>query len=202
MGEPVTQSVQLGDTTLRPAEFEKLVTEMLTRNATVPGRRPETQRAQWAPLTQVPPAKSYTMRELPRSRAPAAATRTFRSAILIGSAQTAAVLAASQIVINTRSDLSAFDLATGQRVWSQSVGGEAAKTGQWWLVPMHPLFAGKKIFARRLLAAGPELVCIADNKLLWRSPRTDLVASDPCLLGDRLLAVTFARRSRKCCNFR
>jgi outer membrane protein assembly factor BamB len=57
---------------------------------------------------------------------------------------------------------------------------------------MHPLAAGNKVFARRLLATGPELICVADGKLLWRSPKNELVASDPCLLGDRLLAVTFA----------
>jgi outer membrane protein assembly factor BamB len=192
-GEPVTEPVQLGETTLRPSEFEKLVTQMLTRNATTIGNRRATQQLQWEPPTSVPLAKTYTLQKLaaienPAGRDPNSA---LRDVDWVG-AQIGATFAPPQMLINTRSDLSAYDLVSGQRVWTYSAGGESAKATQWAMVPMHPLAAGNKVFARRLLSTGPELICVVDGKLLWRSPKNELVASDPCLLGDRLLAVTFA----------
>ncbi|MDA1016614.1 MAG: PQQ-like beta-propeller repeat protein [Planctomycetota bacterium] len=94
------------------------------------------------------------------------------------------------LFVSNRFQVVAFGLNDGKKrqAWTMAQPGTAH---DWTLLPMSPLIAGNRIYVRWLTAAGPELVCLDrnSNKVIWSKKADGYVASDPVLLGGRLMTL-------------
>jgi len=195
-GEPVATDVRLGDVEIPAAAFERLVRDTLAgagRESADVLSAPQTAAA----VEQLPPPAVYEA--VPRARQEAIAGRDpaafpRRDLDLLG-AQTAVVLAAPHLIVNSRFSLAAFDADTGRRAWQRTMDFDQGRTYAWPLVTFRPVVTGPVTLARRLAGWGPELVCLetVSGELRWRSPRNEIVASDPLVLADRIVAVTLSQ---------
>ena len=101
--------------------------------------------------------------------------------------------AGSLLYVSNRYQVLCYDLEARTRRWASDIGGEQGEAHGWPGAAFVPLVEGSRLFARRLTARGPELVCIdtADGKIIWRTQAVTL-ASDPVLQAGTLVAVTLA----------
>jgi len=186
-GQPPTEPVELGEATLEPEAFERLVADV----------RSHAQPASFSPdvsLRADLPPRQYALErrgtvDLTTLRDLAGMCRRDWDPLTAG---LSATVAGGQLIVNARGDVQAFDWASGRPAWRVPLGGEAGKTLLWPRARMQPVVAGKRVYVRRLLAAGVELAALEAGQLRWRSPKGQIVASDPILLGERVLAATFA----------
>lgn len=192
-GAPVTEAVQLNDTVLEAAEFERLVTRVRTERA-VRASDVEGGPSQKPQVEHVPPPQAYALRRwlpLEGEVGTNAGPDPTRDVDFIA-AQTSMTWVSGMLIVSNRFQVSAFDTTKPERRWTAPLEGAAGRTHDWSAVPMRPLVAGKRLFVRRLLKDGPELTCldIESGKRQWRSLPGDIVASDPVLQGGRLMALT------------
>jgi outer membrane protein assembly factor BamB len=191
VGQPVTDPVEIGHSLIEPDEFERTVAEMKARATSQPSSRRPSQ-APWE-LLPAGPLKPHRYR-----------SRTLGQLTLRGkqkswpsggfeldelAAETSLVPTSQALVVVTRRDLTAFDRTSGKQLWAVSIGSDDAS---WPLVPSRPTSDGSRLFVRRLRQSSCELLCVADGKLAWQSHDLSL-ASDPVVLGSRVLAATLAR---------
>lgn len=194
-GDPPTSSVVLGELTLSPAEFERTVSELRARapevelGAQTAGGATGDVSASPLPMPSRFKTATFAKIEGDLGKAPEQVPR--RDVDYLG-AQTSLTFAGERMIFANRFQITAYELKDKKFVWRAGLGGEAGRTYQLPLVPMPPIVVEDRIFARRLTAAGPELVCLrtSDGAVQWRSPRGDVVASDPLIAADRVLAVT------------
>jgi hypothetical protein len=195
-GTPPTGNVRLGDSVLSPTEFERVVSTLRNR-AEAPSASSRVVAPQVGPFAAKtwPAATSYKLNKWAdldgdvgiKSEPP-------KKNVDYHADQIAVVFAAGRMLVSNRFQVAAYDLKDGKRVWRTGLGSEQGRTFEWAGMPMTPLPVDDRIFVRRLTSKGPELACLnqSDGRLLWRTPRGEIVASDPLLVGDRLLAVTLS----------
>ncbi|MBL8830248.1 MAG: PQQ-binding-like beta-propeller repeat protein [Planctomycetaceae bacterium] len=192
-GVPVTGDVRLGDVDLPAVAFERLVQESLRgaeRNVVDDLSEPDAM----APLASLPKPSVFAAVKTgvidgTAGRDPASFAR--RDLDELG-AQTSVVIAPPNLLVNSRFAVAAFSLDKGERIWQRPMDADHGRTHSWPLVAMRPLVAGPVTFARRIAAWGPELIALdnATGDLRWRSPKNEIVASDPLVLTGRVAAVT------------
>lgn len=195
-GAPPTGSVRLGDTVFSPTEFERVVSTLRNR-AGAPSASSRVVAPTTGPVAAKtwPAATSYKFQKWADFDGDAGrSSETPKKSLDYQARQIAVAFAADRMLVSNRFQVSAYDLKDGKRAWRTSLSAEQGKTWDWLGLPMPPLLADERIYVRRLTAQGPELACLnqADGRVLWRTNRGEVVASDPLLVGDRLLAVTLA----------
>jgi hypothetical protein len=194
VGTAPQTSLRFGETTLSPAEFERVVSTLRGR-AAAPTARAHSATAVYPPthIAQLPPATSYKLKpwavldgDVGKNPDPP------RKEFDYVAAQTAVAFANGRMLVSNRFQTAAYDLKDGKRVWRTSLGNEQGRTHQWPGVAMTPVVVDDLLYVRRLPTAGPELACldVRDGRVVWRSPRGEIVASDPLVTGDRVTAVT------------
>lgn len=195
VGEPPTMPLRLGDATVSPAEFERVVSTLRGRTA-VPNATSHVRAPSYPPLRidAWPDATSYRLQAWAKLDGDAGKSpdQPPRKEVDYVAAQTAVAFTPRQMLVSNRFQLAAYDLADGKLAWRAQLGNEQGRTYQWLGVPMMPVVVDGRIFVRRLLAGGPELAALAeaDGRVLWRSPRGEIIASDPLVAGDRVWVVT------------
>ncbi|MCA9245586.1 MAG: PQQ-binding-like beta-propeller repeat protein [Planctomycetales bacterium] len=97
------------------------------------------------------------------------------------------------LVAHNRFGITGYDLTSGQRRWHENLGDNKAETHAWPLAPFQPTIVGQRVFARRLLQAGPGLACIAlnDGKPVWKveAGENRFFVSDPVIAGQLVLVL-------------
>jgi outer membrane protein assembly factor BamB len=198
VGEPPTTSIELSDTRLSPAEFERLVSDMRQR-ATVgqSGERVAVagQSAGAAPLPARFTSKNWGRYDPSWGANP---NNVPYPDLDWAGQQVSVTVAPPLMIVNNRVELAAYDLASGERKWKAAADSPGAQAHQLPLVPMKPLVVDKRTFVRQLTKNGPELVAYDietgnDNKTgkpLWRSRPGDQVVSDPLWIEDELFVLT------------
>jgi outer membrane protein assembly factor BamB len=212
IGSPPLKSVVIGSATIDPAEFEKMVGEMLKRSSQRDESRPRGGMT-GADVPRAPPAMQYRTRRFAevdggvlgwnKSWKPAPGPDWVARGMAV--AVTAATAAGELLVVSNRSQLFALDRSTGRQRWQANFVKVGGHLPAWYWPPMHPLVVGQRIYVRRLAKTGPELACVdaRSGTVLWSSIPKDRdkkasrrnqpgshVASDPLLVDGKLLALT------------
>jgi len=195
-GDAPTTAVRLGDVDLAPTALERLVEQSL-RSAETESTDTASQSEPAETLATLPTPAAFTAKKLAKlepvgGRDPGSFPR--RDVDLLG-AQTAVTVVSLHAFINTRFAVSCFDLADGKQVWQRPMDADQGRSFSWPMIAMRPVVAGPMVLARRLAGWGPELACLdrTTGALHWRSPRNEIVASDPLVLSGRIAAVTLAQ---------
>lgn len=190
-GEPVTGTVDLGETTMDGAAFEKLVAEMRASHA----HRAQVKQNRNALAEHQEPAPAPTGFETKKwSRIDGDCGRDGRNSNAIDwyGRQIAVTHTDGLMIVSNRFQVAAYDANSGKRKWSTGLGGEQARTLGWLIEPMQPLVVGSRVYARRLTNKGPEIVAIEldSGKVLWRRRPEQYLASDPVFVQDELLVLS------------
>ncbi len=195
-GEPVKESVQFGEVTMPPAEFEALVAAMKRRSLSSPDIEP----AQ-TPLA-VPPPSGFEAHVLSRLDGPVGerpqddlGRRINQLRVPWADRQIATVVEDDTLYVANRFQIAAYKLPSGERVWqSQPPAGQMQRAQEWGLIPMRPLIVGERIYVRLLYSPSPLLVCLekSSGKLLWvgESRENEFLVSDPMLVQGRLVGLS------------
>lgn len=195
-GDAPAASVRLGDWTLTPAEFERTCRELRARAPQAEyGPRSASETATSELTSAVPPPARPILKKFATfdgdvgksfEQPPQRDVDYYRT-------QIATTFTAKRLIVSNRFQVAAFELADGKLAWRTALGGEQGRSYQWPRVAMPPVVVDDRLFVRRLTANGPELAClnVSDGRVAWRSPRGEVVASDPLVAGDRVLAVVF-----------
>jgi hypothetical protein len=183
--------VDLNGARLDPPAFEALVREM--REARAPGAMGSAPPA--AALPPAPPPARYAVRatfkrkgEEPRG----GDGKTFpRKEVDWRGRETAAAIAGDRLIVSNRFGATAFDIRSGEEVWSRVPEGERGRVHDWPLIAFRPLVLKDRLFIRFLGRQGPHLECLdlETGKPRWRSKPGRHVASDPLLGPDSVLAM-------------
>jgi outer membrane protein assembly factor BamB len=196
-GQPVTQSVQFGDLSMSPAEFEALVVEMRGR-----GNAATLSVVELAPAP-VPAAKRYEAHVRSRLDGPVGdkpqeevgERRTNQFRVPWADRQIATQVEGDVLYVTNHFQVAAYNLTNGQRMWqSQTPPGQIQRSQDWALIAMRPLITGNRVFARMLYSANPLIVCLekSSGKLLWsvEAPPREFFVSDPIIVQGQLGAVS------------
>ncbi|HEX3658686.1 MAG TPA: PQQ-binding-like beta-propeller repeat protein [Pirellulales bacterium] len=194
VGSPVEDAVQLGDEKITAREFEKMIDEMLAR-ATADRSRDDAQASSWRPLPPggVEPA-AYRLRRV----AHLATSQTKQPAVAEGvpwdavACETSLTLTAKAAIVSNPAEIAAYDRKTGQSLWKISGGPPPQRGHLWPPVAMRPAALDSVVLSRRWQSDNAQLVAIENGKIIWQTPPSVRVASDPLVLDDRVLAVTSA----------
>lgn len=94
------------------------------------------------------------------------------------------------LLTSNRFQVTAYDLASGQKVWNTGMKEEEGDAHNFPLLPMPPVVHAGKVYVRRLTRNGPELACLelATGNLLWNKRPGNHVLSDPLVIEDDLFA--------------
>lgn len=108
--------------------------------------------------------------------------------------QLAVVSDEQRLYVSNRFQLTAYNLADGQKSWSVQLGGEQGEAHHWPSVAARPLIVGDRLLVRRFLSAGPELVSLETQtgKIVWRTRPEKYVATDPVWMRQRIFVLTTA----------
>jgi len=200
VGKPIVQTVQLTDQRMDALEFEKLVANSLASRA---GTYPKPRR--WglpAPgSSEAPRPGEFRVRQRSRFDGEVGDPPQYRvrglhdHQVHWGDRQFAAAVEQDVMYVSNRFQVAAYDLANGQRKWqSPPAPGRRAHALHWPLVPMGPVIAGQRVFARQLNGDGPVLVCLERNhgQVVWAFQDKDAgdVISDPIVGQGELHALT------------
>lgn len=196
-GDPPTTSMKLGAWTLSPAEFERTVQELRAR---APEQEAGPRSASGVAVNQItsplPPPSRFTLKPFAKldgdvGRNPEQVPR--RDVDFLGP-QISTTFSAGRMIVSNRFQVLSLNVSDGKPAWRTSLGNEQGRTHSWSRVPMPPVVVDGRIFVRRLTAAGPELACLEETsgRVVWRSPRGEVVASDALVAGDRVQAVVLA----------
>jgi outer membrane protein assembly factor BamB len=198
-GLPIQQPVRFNELTMTAAEFESLIAEMKARGntATLPSAG-----SMDAPVA-VPTAKRYEAHvrsrldgpvgERPQEEVGERRTNQFR--VPWADRQIATVTDGDVMYVSNHFQVSAYNLASGQRIWqSQPPPGQMQRSQDWALIPMRPLVTASRIYVRMLYSPNPLLVCLerSSGKLLWavEAPAREFFVSDPVIVQGQLAAIT------------
>lgn len=193
-GARATRSIQFGDVSMSPEEFEAIVAEMRRRGAK---STPE-----WPDRVPQPVAKPSGFASHVRSRLDGPVgerpqddigRRTAQLHVPWVDRQIATVVEGDVMYVANRFQVAAYKLTSGERIWqSQTPPGPMQRAQEWGLVPMRPLVVANRIFVRLLYSPSPLLVCLdkASGKLLWvgESRENEFLVSDPLLVDGQLIA--------------
>ncbi|MCE9604532.1 MAG: PQQ-like beta-propeller repeat protein, partial [Planctomycetia bacterium] len=199
-GGAPTVGIALGEWTLSPADFERTIEELRKRAPQTESRSPSAVVDAGAQSTSpIPPPSRFTLK--PFAKFEGEYGKNFeqlpqRDVDYMGR-QIASIYveekgAPGKIYVSNRFQTAAFSLADGKLAWRTGLAAEQGRTYQWPLVQMPPLVDDGRVFVRRLTTQGPELACLdaRDGRVLWRSPRGEVIASDPLLTTDRVQVVS------------
>jgi outer membrane protein assembly factor BamB len=196
IGQPPMATVEIGPHRLSPAAFEQLVRQMReswTRDAAVePAGKPPS-----GPRPTVPPdayeCVKWARFEAPDYGRPAGVPERGYD---WPSRQLAVAFGRGAMIVGNPSEMAAYDLETGKRLWAQRSNRSGAQSGSP-LVPMRPAISGSRVYVRSWTESGPELLCrdLRDGRLLWSAQSSAYVVSDPMPVGQSLLALTVRRDS-------
>lgn len=191
-GDAVTGPVQVGATSLRPDAFESLVAELKTARSSTAGA-----------VTNVEPSEEIVGGTPPMTRLEMKSHG--RLAMDLGNAvgavphpdvdwagrQTSVVPVGAVLYVNNRFALQAWDVDQKKPLWTTSLGGDQGNTHSWASLPMRPVIAGDRIYARGVTKKGIELLCLErpTGKLLWRKQANQNVVSDPVWTREKVLAL-------------
>jgi outer membrane protein assembly factor BamB len=205
-GNPPTTPVQLGPVGLAPADFERMVAEMIREHGGLSqfsrneiGTVPLSPDPTGAPDGTPPHAPGPVALEaipLAALRGPAGA----KAAEVPGPSrlidwparQTAVTLAGGRMIVSNRFQVTALDPADGTVKWTWAEPEPQGPAHAWPLVPMRPCPAGSRVYVRLIAPDGrPQIVCLdaPSGKPLWRTRLAALVISDPLPLRDQLFAL-------------
>jgi outer membrane protein assembly factor BamB len=108
--------------------------------------------------------------------------------------ETAAIVAGETMIVGSRSEQVAFDLATGKKLW-QYQRQVVSASRPWPLVAVRPVPGPDRIYIRRSGEVKPELACVdgIDGRLLWSSAPAEYVASDPLVTAQGVWALCASR---------
>lgn len=199
-GSAVTAAVKIGEFQLTPADFEKLVQELVQTRRTTGDTGPAT-----APVTAVPAPAKFTARTIgplnfPTGDSPAtdvlAQIKLFD--IDLAGRTLATTVSGDRLYVSNRFQIAAFQAGTGENVWRQTEFPDPRPLkADWSFQPMRPVVTAQHVFGRQLYGQGPLLVCLdkQSGKLLWKTdPKSlDHVLTDPLPQSDRVLALTATR---------
>lgn len=201
VGEPVSGSVQFGETRMTAEEFETLVAEMIARHGGQASQLVEAIEV----ARPIPPPGEFTLEkrdtlEGPWGESPASEiTRHVRRYhVPWVDRQLSVVRAGDVLYASNRFQVSAFNLADGKRLWrSEQPPGRMLRAQDWALTPMRPLVTGGRLYTRLLFGDGPMLVALErdSGKLVWRAerPSRESIISDPLLVQEKLACFTITR---------
>lgn len=207
-GTPPTQPVTLGPRPLAVAEFEAMVAAALAQASSVPPAENAVSAATLvAGQSPAPkPAKEFApqargLLDGPVGERPQEEVVRHLDRLQVDWAgqQLAWVAAGGRWIVSNRFQLAAFDPQGGQRVWQTTAleGKRVMRSRDWGLVPMKPVVAGTRVFARMLYGDGPTLGCwdTANGNRVWLAepPAGVWIASDPWLDQGRVRAFTIQR---------
>jgi tetratricopeptide (TPR) repeat protein len=200
-GEPVRQSVLLGDQQVSPEQFERWIREGLARRPQMGGAS-TAGAAAGHPAGAAPPALlklSPTALELKRNQpwdgdagVNPQSVQWPASQLDWPARQLALVPLGDVLLVSNRFQVAALDLAQGKRRWTYTLGGEQGQTHQWSLVPMRPAVSAGRVYARMLPKTGrPQIVALdlADGRRIFQTDWPGDLVSDPLVLGERLFAL-------------
>jgi outer membrane protein assembly factor BamB len=197
-GQPVTAPVHVGDTVMAVAEFEKMVADL--RSSRAGNSLRAVGRGESSAAWEKPPdAAEFRFRETGRFDAVVGAEprhdpRGIRDREIHPiDRQLSAVVADGALYVNSRFQVAAYDLNSGQRKWiSQLVPGPRANPVDWPLIPMRPFVTAGRVYARQLAGKSPAIVCLdrSHGKNIWtyHDPQSGVVVSDPIAARGRLMA--------------
>jgi outer membrane protein assembly factor BamB len=198
-GQPVTVSVSLNGLQLKPDQFEALIEEMLARGDGTEMAMPAPDDSA-AGETLAPPPGRYEPHAWAQftgdlGREP---QQTDDASIDFAGRQLAPRIVDDLMLVANRFQIVAYELKSGRQRWANRLDKQQGYAKGWPSVPMPPVVAGDRVYARRLTnQAGrsrPELVCLnlEDGKLIWTARFNDHVVSDPLVAQDQLLALTIS----------
>ncbi|MEK6237027.1 MAG: PQQ-binding-like beta-propeller repeat protein, partial [Planctomycetales bacterium] len=198
--EPVSRSVELGETLLTAVEFENLVQEMRGRQSVKPSRgRGLVENAELREVS-VPLPSGMELKKWAQVAGDVGrgTTNSLAPSLDWHARQIATVFTDKLMIVTNRFHAAAYDLASGQRKWVTGLGGDqgavhgGSGAQQVPAYSMRPMSDGRRVYLRRLTNRGPELAAleIETGKLLWRTSTRFHVLSDPVFLHGQLSTVT------------
>lgn len=199
-GGAPTSAVTLGEWTLSPSDFERTIEELRKRAPQTESRANSMVVDAGAQGTSpIPPPSRFALKSFAKvdgeyGRNPEQLPG--RDVDYIGRQLASVHLeekgGPGKIVVANRFQVVAYALSDGKQLWRTGLGAEQGRAYQWPLVPMPPVVDGGRIFVRRITAQGPELACLStsDGVVQWRTPRGEVIASDPLVIGDRVQVVS------------
>jgi len=191
VGPPAAASVRLGDLTLSPERFELLVgglRSVRAKGATlaVGGARSGDWHRATCPRPaayQPVPFASITLRPDPMPPGLDWVAR-----------QVASAVAGGKLLLVSPGQLAAFDPASGEKVWLDQPN--VWTPNPWWLPgPTQPIVDRDRIYVRELTPLGYRLLCLeaGGGRTYWSTDPELVIASDPLLLGDDVVALEVER---------
>jgi outer membrane protein assembly factor BamB len=199
-GTPLSEPVSLGSTTISAGEFETLVTEMKARAAgNVHGSLGGATTVKLPNPSQLQPTNRARFEGVAGQNPHDDGARFISQwQIDFVGRQLATVVAGDTFYVSNRFQISAYNAASGQRLWqSAPPPGEMRRGQDWPLVAMQPLVTPGAIYARQLYGNSPSLCGFekATGKLLWHRPGTDQEwwVGDPIFVQGQLLALNLSR---------
>ncbi len=207
-GAPPTQPVTLGPRPLAIAEFEAIVAAAMANASS--SASAESRMAASSGVAGQSPAPPPVKEFAPHSRGlvdgpvgerpqEEVVRHLDRLQVDWAGQQLAWVMDGGRVIVSNRFQLAAFDPQAGQRLWQTSAveGKRVMRSRDWGLIPMKPVVAGTRIFARLLYGDGPTLGCwdAASGNRVWLAepPAGVWIASDPWLDQGRVRAFTIQR---------
>jgi hypothetical protein len=199
-GGAPTSAVTLGEWTLSPTDFERTIEDLRKQAPQSESRTSSAVVDAGAQGTSpIPPPSRFTLKSFAKvdgeyGKNPEQLPN--RDVDYIGRQMASVHLeekgGPGKILVANRFQVVAYALADGKQVWRTGLGAEQGRAYHWPLVPMPPVVDEGRIFVRRITAQGPELAClnVSDGVVLWRSPRGEVIASDPLVIGDRVEVVS------------
>jgi len=108
--------------------------------------------------------------------------------------QTASAVLDDKLLLFCTGRRAAFDLATRERLWLHQ--SNVAISNPWWrLGPTQPVVERDRVYVRDATPLGHRLVCLetAGGQIYWSSDPELVIASDPLLIGDHVVALQAER---------
>lgn len=213
-GEPPSQPVSLGPRPLAVSEFEAIVATARASSGSAATAGPTGSAENASDGFQIiagkvpapPPSKEFALQSRglldgPVGERPQEEVVRHLDRLQVDWAgqQIAWVAHGGRLIASNRFQLAAFDPQSGQRVWQTTAfeGKRVMRSRDWGLIPMKPVVAGTRVFARMLYGDGPTLACwdVANGNRLWLAepPAGVWIASDPWFDQGRVHAFTIQR---------
>jgi outer membrane protein assembly factor BamB len=188
-GEPVRGPVVLGGQEIAAEQFENWVREMLARERPRGAAANGPQR----PLTLLPAGlEPKRLMAFDGDLGQEGGPPPFSAPTDWVARQLAVAPAGDVLLVSNRFQVAAIELGSARRRWTCSLGGDQGPRQGWPAVPMRPVAAGRRVYARLLPKSGhPQIACLdlATGTRLWQRDCPGDIISDPLLVGNRVLAL-------------
>ncbi|MBI5758221.1 MAG: PQQ-binding-like beta-propeller repeat protein [Planctomycetales bacterium] len=190
----IVEPVHWNDAVFSPADFEKLLADVLGRarnggSAPMGSARSVSEGPSVTAMSE--PSTVNVGRRLPWEAKQHEAGSVPGSNVDWIARQTAWAIASSTLITSNRQQVAAFDLSSGQPKWTHVGDVNASKSSRWPLVTSRPLVIGDRVLVRRLAKDGPLLVCLEaeTGRVAWSTQPGAAVVSDPVVVDDTLRVV-------------